>query len=90
LSYGNTVKKERDIAAAYRCGVRFFTVDSQPELDKVLRTVASGTVFVRIVTDGAGAESSPARNGQGSPMVAAWVTSSESGGTRSTPSGSLR
>ena len=48
LSYGNTVKKERDIAAAYRCGVRLFTVDSQPELDKVLRTVASGTVFVRI------------------------------------------
>jgi hypothetical protein len=29
-------------------------------------------------------------HGQGSPMVAAWVTSSESGGTRSTPSGSLR
>src|ERR1700722_14475570 len=56
LSYGNTVKKERDIAAAYRCGVRLFTVDSQPELDKVLRTVASGTVFVRIATDGAGAD----------------------------------
>ena len=56
LSYGNTVKKERDIAAAYRCGVRLFTVDSQPELDKVLHTVASGTVFVRIVTDGAGAD----------------------------------
>jgi ornithine decarboxylase len=56
LSYGNTVKKERDIAAAYRCGVRLFTVDSRPELDKVLRTVASGTVFVRIVTDGAGAD----------------------------------
>ena len=54
LSYGNTVKKERDIAAAYRCRVRIFTVDSRPELDKVLRTVASGTVFVRIVTDGAG------------------------------------
>jgi ornithine decarboxylase len=56
LSYGNTVKKERDIAAAYRDGVRLFTIDSQPELDKVLRTVASGTVFVRIVTDGAGAD----------------------------------
>ena len=56
LSYGNTVKKERDIAAAYRCGVRLFTVDSQPELEKVLRTVASGTVFVRIAADGAGAD----------------------------------
>jgi ornithine decarboxylase len=56
LSYGNTVKKERDIAAAYGRGVRLFTVDSEPELDKVLCTVASGTVFVRIVTDGAGAD----------------------------------
>ena len=56
LSYGNTVKKERDIAAAYGRGVRLFTVDSEPELDKVLRTVADGTVFVRIVTDGAGAD----------------------------------
>ena len=56
LSYGNTVKKERDIAAAYRRGVRLFTVDSQPELDKVQRTVTSGSVFVRIVTDGAGAD----------------------------------
>ncbi len=28
--------------------------------------------------------------GQGSPMVAAWMNSSESGGTRSTPSGSFR
>jgi ornithine decarboxylase len=56
LSYGNTVKKERDIAAAYRRGVRLFTVDSRPELDKVLRVVAGGTVFVRIATDGAGAD----------------------------------
>src|SRR3984957_9852362 len=56
LSYGNTVKKERDIAAAYGRGVRLFTVDSEPELDKVLRTVTHGTVFVRIVTDGAGAD----------------------------------
>jgi ornithine decarboxylase len=56
LSYGNTVKKERDIAAAYGRGVRLFTVDSEPELDKVLRTVTHGTVFARIVTDGAGAD----------------------------------
>jgi ornithine decarboxylase len=56
LSYGNPVKKERDIATAYLYGVRMFTVDSAPELDKVLRTVAGGTVFVRILTDGAGAD----------------------------------
>ncbi len=56
LSYGNTVKKERDVAAAYRQGVRIFTIDSAPELDKVLRVVGRGTVFVRIATDGAGAD----------------------------------
>ncbi|HEY2792816.1 MAG TPA: ornithine decarboxylase, partial [Micromonosporaceae bacterium] len=56
LSYGNPVKKERDIATAYLYGVRMFTVDSAPELDKVLGTVAGGTVFVRILTDGAGAD----------------------------------
>src|ERR1700734_990708 len=60
LSYGNTVKKERDIAAAYRYGVRIFTVDSEPELDKIIRVVRAArrtdgrrasTVFVRIATD---------------------------------------
>jgi ornithine decarboxylase len=67
LSYGNTVKKERNVAAAYRQGVRRFTVDSEPELDKILRTIhASGfdpndppsatMVFVRISTDGVGAD----------------------------------
>jgi hypothetical protein len=38
-----------------------------------------------------GAEHGRARGAdQGAPMVGAWVTRSESGGTRSTPSGSLR
>src|ERR1700732_5145787 len=29
LSFGNTIKKERDIAAAYRAGVRLFAFDSE-------------------------------------------------------------
>src|SRR6185295_8622049 len=28
ISYGNTIKKERDIAAAYERGIRLFAVDS--------------------------------------------------------------
>ena len=62
LSYGNTVKKERDVAAAHRHGVRRFTVDSEPELDKIVRTVSrahpadASTVFVRISTNGSGAD----------------------------------
>src|ERR1700761_5895886 len=29
LSFGNTIKKERDIAYAHRCGIASFTVDAQ-------------------------------------------------------------
>ncbi len=56
LSYGNTIKKDVDIGTAVRCGVRMFTVDSGAELDKLLRRMHEGTVFVRIATDGAGAD----------------------------------
>src|SRR3546814_4827222 len=32
ISFGNTIKKERDIAAAYQLGVRLFAVDCIPEV----------------------------------------------------------
>lgn len=38
ISYGNTVKKERDIAAAFARGVRLFAFDSEPELRKLARS----------------------------------------------------
>ncbi len=56
LSYGNTIKKARDIAYAYRCGIRLFTVDSPAELAKIVRHAPGSTVYVRIATDGAGAD----------------------------------
>lgn len=56
LSYGNTIKKERDIAFAYQQGVRTFAVDAEAELDKVVRQAPGSTVFVRISTDGTGAD----------------------------------
>jgi ornithine decarboxylase len=56
ISYGNTVKKQRDIARAYRQGVRLFTVDSEPELAKVADAAPGSTVCVRILSDGAGAD----------------------------------
>jgi ornithine decarboxylase len=56
LSYGNTIKKERDIAAAYRFGLRTFAVDSPAELDKIIRQAPGATVFIRLLTDGAGAD----------------------------------
>jgi ornithine decarboxylase len=56
LSFGNTIKKERDIAYAYRCGITSFTVDAGPELEKVLRQAPGATVYVRITTSGKGAD----------------------------------
>jgi ornithine decarboxylase len=56
LSYGNTIKKESDIRRAFNVGVRTFTVDADLELDKIIRHAPGSTVFVRISTDGVGAD----------------------------------
>ena len=37
ISYGNTIKKERDIARAFALGVRLFAVDCEAEVEKVAR-----------------------------------------------------
>jgi ornithine decarboxylase len=56
ISYGNTIKKERDIARAYALGVRLFAVDCKAEVEKVARAAPGSKVFCRILCDGAGAE----------------------------------
>ncbi|MCT8971760.1 type III PLP-dependent enzyme [Microbaculum marinisediminis] len=56
ISYGNTIKKERDIARAYELGVRLFAVDSFEEVDKIARAAPGSRVFCRVLTDGEGAE----------------------------------
>jgi ornithine decarboxylase len=56
LSFGNTIKKERDIAYAHRCGITSFTVDARSELEKVIRQAPGSTVYVRITTSGHGAD----------------------------------
>ncbi len=56
ISYGNTIKKERDIATAYGLGIRLFAVDCKPEVEKVARAAPGSKVFCRILCDGAGAE----------------------------------
>ena len=56
ISYGNTIKKERDIAAAYERGVRLFAVDAQEEVDKISRAAPGSKVFCRILCAGDGAE----------------------------------
>ena len=61
ISFGNTIKKERDIARALELGVRLFAVDCQAEVEKIARAVAltgadGAKVFCRILCDCAGAE----------------------------------
>ena len=56
LSFGNTIKKERDIARAHLLGVTLFAVDSVEEVEKIARAAPGARVFCRILTDGAGAE----------------------------------
>jgi ornithine decarboxylase len=56
ISYGNTIKKERDIARAFALGVRMFAVDCKPEVEKVARAAPGSRVFCRILSDCVGAE----------------------------------
>src|SRR3954452_6541130 len=56
ISFGNTIKKERDIARAFEIGVRLFAVDCKAEVEKVARAAPGSKVFCRILCDGAGAE----------------------------------
>jgi len=55
LSFGNTIKKQRDIAAAYDLGVRHFAFDCEGELDKIVAAAPGSTAFCRILCDGLGA-----------------------------------
>ncbi len=56
ISFGNTIKKERDIARAYQLGVRLFAVDCKPEVEKIARAAPGAKVFCRILFSCTGAE----------------------------------
>jgi ornithine decarboxylase len=56
VSYGNTIKKEREIATAFRLGVSLFAVDCEAEVEKVARAAPGSRVICRIHCDGTGAE----------------------------------
>jgi len=56
ISFGNTIKKERDVARAYALGIRLFAVDCEAEVEKIARVAPGSKVFRRILCDGDGAE----------------------------------
>ncbi|MGC2392627.1 MAG: type III PLP-dependent enzyme [Methylovirgula sp.] len=73
ISYGNTIKKERDIAQAYALGVRLFAVDSEAEAEKIARAAPGSRVFCRIFCDNNGAEWPLSRKFGCAPAMAARV-----------------
>jgi ornithine decarboxylase len=56
ISYGNTIKKESEIAAAHRLGITLFAVDCEAEVEKVGRAAPGARVICRIHCDGSGSE----------------------------------
>jgi ornithine decarboxylase len=56
ISFGNTIKKERDVARAHALGVRLFAVDCVAEVEKVARAAPGSKVFCRFLHDCAGSE----------------------------------
>jgi ornithine decarboxylase len=56
MSYGNTIKKRRDVEYAYSVGVRRFAIDALTELDKVADVAPGAAVCVRLQHESAGAD----------------------------------
>ena len=51
LSYGNTIKKQADIARAHEAGVALFTFDSAAELEKLAAAAPGARVICRILME---------------------------------------
>ncbi len=56
VSFGNTIKKVRDITAAYKKGIRLYAFDSDEELGKLAEHAPGSDVFCRVLVNCDGAE----------------------------------
>jgi len=56
ISFGNTIKKERDIAWAFDRGIKLYAFDSEAELDKLARSAPGARVFCRLLMTCEGAD----------------------------------
>jgi ornithine decarboxylase len=55
IAYGNTIKKQSDIAYAYGRGVGLYTFDCEVELRKLAAAAPGAQVVCRLMVDGSGA-----------------------------------
>jgi len=53
-SYGNTIKKSKDIRSFYEKGVRMFATDSEADLRNIAIAAPGSRIYVRILTEGTG------------------------------------
>ena len=49
ISFGNTVKKPRDIEYAYNQGIDLFAADAEEEIEKIARHAPGSRIFVRVL-----------------------------------------
>jgi ornithine decarboxylase len=56
ISFGNTIKKQKDIDYAFQKGLRLFACDSKEELKKIAASAPGSKVFFRLLTEGSGAD----------------------------------
>lgn len=52
ISYGNTIKKSKDIREFFDSGVRLFVTDSEDDLRNIAKAAPGSKVFIRILTEG--------------------------------------
>ena len=52
ISYGNTIKKSKDIRYFYDKGVRLYSTDSEADLRNIAKAAPGSKVYVRILTEG--------------------------------------
>ena len=52
ISYGNTIKKSKDIRYFYEKGVRLYSTDSEADLRNIAKAAPGSKVYVRILTEG--------------------------------------
>ena len=83
ISFGNTIKKERDIARAYALGIRLFAVDCKAEVEKIARAAPGSRVFCRILCDSVGAEWPLSRKFGCEPAMASTCSSTRIGSASS-------
>lgn len=52
ISYGNTIKKRKDIKYFYDKGIRLFATDSEADLRNIAEYAPGAKIYVRILTEG--------------------------------------